>query len=390
MTSGRSSLRPVLSALAFAVCAAGCRTVDTAPPSSVAPAAGVPSPASNPALNAKPLLRRGMNLGNALDAPSEGEWGVVLDASDFVSFKQAGFDHVRLPVRFNAHAGAAAPYEVDRAFFARVDWAIAQALANGLAVVVDFHHYMDLMSDPDGHRDRFLAIWKQIAERYKDQPQAVCFELLNEPNDKLTADKWNAILGDALRIVRTTNPTRTVVVEGVFWASAKNLRDTLVVPEGDANLVGSFHMYQPILCTHQGAPWMGPEYQTTGVVYPGPPAAALTPAPAASAVPWVRGWFDRYNHEPAATNPSGLSTVADELDTAQAWATRHRLPVYMGEFGSGDVADAASRARWTKATRTEAERRGFGWAYWDDGGSFKVYERPTRTWVTALKAALLE
>ena len=41
-------------------------------------------------------------------------------------------------------------------------------------------------------------------------------------------------------------------------------------------------------------------------------------------------------------------------------------------------------------TRTMAEKDGFGWAYWDDGASFKAYDRAKRDWVGYLKAALLD
>jgi len=331
-----------------------------------------------------------MNLGDALDAPTEGAWGVVLGASDFTAVRQAGFDHVRLPIRFSAHAGTSAPYTIDADFFARVDWAVGQALANDLAVIVDVHHYEEMEQQPEAERTRFCAIWRQIAGRYAASSPAVVFELLNEPSKAMKAPEWNAILVDALRIVRESNPTRLVVLEGVDWASAQNLRDTLVIPEGDLNLIGSFHMYQPILFTHQGASFMPPEFQTRGVVFPGPPATPIAPAGPASSATWVREWLDRYNTLPADRNPSGPATIADQLDMAATFVQRRHLPVYMGEFGAIDHADPASRAAWTRATRMEAERRGFGWAYWDDGGAFKAYDRATRTWVPYLKAALLE
>jgi endoglucanase len=331
-----------------------------------------------------------MNLGNALEAPHEGDWGVVLQESDFPRVHAAGFDHVRVPVRFNAHAGTDPPYAIDATFFARVDWAVEQALANGMAVVVDLHNYDEIMKEPEAHRARFVALWRQIAEHYRSSPDAVCFELLNEPHDKLTADEWNAILAEALQAVRASNPTRTVIVEGVDWASAKNLRDTLSVPD-DPNVVPSFHMYQPILFTHQGAPWMDASFQTRGVRYPGPPASPMSPS---TSVTWVRDWFARYNREPAAANPSGPTTIAEQLDMAASFAEARaaRVPrggaVYMGEFAAIDVADMASRVAWTRATRIAAEQRGFGWAYWDDGGSFAAYDRKGGAWSPQLLAAL--
>ncbi len=339
-----------------------------------------------PAPSVPPTLQRGMNLGNALDAPTEGDWGVTLDASDFDSVRAAGFDHVRLPVRFSAHASSSG--EVDADFLARVDWAVDQALSRGLSIVIDFHHYEEIMKEPDENAARFVAIWKNVAAHFAKRPPHVYFELLNEPNGALTEAKWNAMIPPALAAVRATNPTRKVILEGVFWASAKNLRDTLVIPK-DANLVGSFHMYQPILFTHQGASWMPPEYATKGVVFPGPPARRVQPAPATADVAWARDWFARFNGEPESTNPCGAATIASELDIAKGFADRTGLEVYMGEFGVMDTADDRSRQAWLRLVRVEAEKRHFGWAYWDDGGAFAIYDRKSHAWKTALEAALL-
>ncbi len=46
-----------------------------------------------------PGFMRGINLGNALDAPQEGAWGVTLEEKHFAMAKAAGLDHIRLPVR---------------------------------------------------------------------------------------------------------------------------------------------------------------------------------------------------------------------------------------------------------------------------------------------------
>ncbi|HKD37098.1 MAG TPA: hypothetical protein VKB78_09865, partial [Pirellulales bacterium] len=57
---------------------------------------------------------RGINLGNALEAPHEGDWGVTLKESYFEAIASAGFDSVRIPVRWSAHAAESQPYTIDK------------------------------------------------------------------------------------------------------------------------------------------------------------------------------------------------------------------------------------------------------------------------------------
>lgn len=332
---------------------------------------------------------RGINLGNALDAPAEGDWGVTLQEAHFEMAREAGLDHVRLPVRFSAHAEAEAPYAVDEAFFERVDWAIEQATSRGLSIIVDLHHYLELMEDPEAHRARFLGIWAQIAARYQEQPSSVAFELVNEPNSALTPELLNDLTAQAIELVRETNPTRLIIADCYFWANADYL-SSLVLPEDDPNVAATFHMYQPILFTHQGAEWNGPEFGTTGLVFPAPPSRPVTPVPAAAAVSWVRQWINAYNEAPLLENPGGAAMVFEHFGYVEDYIERTGIPVYLGEFGVIDKADAKSRENYVRLIREEAERRDIGWAYWDDGGSFEAMRIEEGDWLPYLKSALLD
>jgi endoglucanase len=301
-------------------------------------------------------LGRGINLGNALEAPKEGEWGVTLKADYFKAIKEAGFNSVRLPVKWSAHAKADAPYTIDPTFFARVDWAIDQALANKLNIVVNVHHYAEMDTQPDQQLPRLVAIWQQIAERYKDRPDGVYFELLNEPHDKLVDGKWNATIPKLLAAVRATNPTRPVIVGPAYWNAIWAL-DKLELPATDRHLILTVHYYDPFQFTHQGASWAKGSEKWKG-----------------------RKWTG---------SDAERDAVRKQFEKANAWAKKHDRPVFLGEFGAYSQADMESRARWTRCVVQEAERLGWSWAYWEFCSGFGAYDPRTDKWREPLKEALV-
>ena len=304
----------------------------------------------------KGVLGRGINLGNALEAPKEGEWGVTLKAEYFAAIKKAGFATVRLPVRWSAHAGKEAPYTIDPKLAERVDWAIDQALMNELNIIVNVHHYGEMDDAPDEHLPRLLGLWQQIAARYKDRPARVYFELLNEPHGKLTETKWNAAVPKLLAVVRKTNPKRPIIIGPGQWNSIRAL-DKLELPKDDRNLIVTVHCYDPFEFTHQGASWVKGSEKWKGRTWDGTDAEK--------------------------------SAITKQLEKAATWAKSHDRPVFLGEFGAFQEADMKSRARWTHFVAREAERLGFSWSYWEFCSGFGAYDSKSEVWREGLKSALV-
>lgn len=371
----------------------------TATPRAATPTA-IPSPTPTPqptlAPPAVPLdrfaqgrrLGRGVNLGNALEAPKEGEWGMVLQKEYFRLIAQAGFDTIRVPIRWSAHALEAPPYTVDENFFQRVDWVIENGLANGLNVVINMHHYEEIFQRPDEHVERFLAIWGQIATRYKDKPDTVYFEPLNEPHAGLTRDKWARLLGDTILAIRRIDNRHTLIVAGADWGGYRGLANLRLL-EGEDNYVCTFHFYDPMLFTHQGATWSGSGYQTLGVTWPGPPATPVTVDPEAAKVGSTLTWLRQYNTLPVETNPAGYKMIRDAFDRAAQVGEKLSCVLWLGEFGAFEKADMQSRINWTAFVREEAEARGMSWAYWEFGSGFGVYDRAAERWHQGLLKALI-
>ena len=306
----------------------------------------------------KPPFGRGINIGNALEAPKEGEWGVVIKEEYFDVIKTAGFDSVRTPVAWWAHAEESPPYQIDPKFFQRVDSVINQAFNRHLVIIVNMHHYGALSQDPEKHRERFLALWQQIAEHYRGYRPELALELLNEPQGNLTAAKWNSLLKEAIGVVRATNPKRDLLVGPANWNGLDELPN-LELPEDDRHLIVTFHYYSPYHFTHQGVPSLGEKgKQWEGTKWTGTDAER--------------------------------QAITDDLDKAVTWSVKHRRPLFLGEFGTFNKADMESRARWTKFMADEALKRKIGFAYWEFCSGFGAYDPDKNEWIEPIKQALLD
>lgn len=301
-------------------------------------------------------LGRGMNLGNALEAPNEGEWGVVLEDWFFEKIKNAGFHSVRIPVRWSAHAAADPPYALEAMFVDRVKWAVEQALSRELLVVLNIHHYDELIQDPAGEKARFLGIWRNIAAEFKDYPGELIFEVLNEPNGDLNTALWNSYLAEAIAVIRERNPGRTIMVGPANWYSLYYLSN-LDLPGDDQNIIVSFHYYNPFQFTHQGAEW-------------------VTGSDAWLGTTWI-GTMDEQQ------------AVLDDLTFAADWGALHNRPLNIGEFGAYYKADMTSRARWTAFVTSRAEMLDMSWSYWEFIAGFGAYDPAADEWRTPLLNALI-
>ncbi len=306
--------------------------------------------------DSNPLMRRGINIGNALEAPNEGEWGVYIKDEYFRIIKEAGFDTVRIPIRWSGHAETSPPYKIEEDFLQRVEWVVNKSLEQNLVTIINIHHYEEIMQNPNEHKNRFLELWRQISEYFKDYPENLFFELLNEPHGNLSDDLWNELIEEAVEIIRETNPTRKIVVGPTGWNSVYNL-DGLIVPAGDENIVVTFHFYTPFEFTHQGAEW-------------------VSPSPSVG-----RKWVGDESEQRQITN---------ELDIAVQWSTQHgNITLFLGEFGAYSKADMDSRAIWTYFVAREAEKRNISWCYWEFCSGFGAYDPKNEVWRTRLLSALI-
>jgi endoglucanase len=271
----------------------------------------------------------------------------------FQRIHEGGFQTVRINLQAFQHMNDANQLSV--AWFKTLDWAVKNALANNLRVILDEHDYGICGTAADASKPKLLAFWEQVAEHYKDAPNGVMFEILNEPNTQLTAEVWNAWLKEALAIIRKTNPRRNVIVGPASWNNIHYL-DKLRLPAGDRDIIATVHYYLPMEFTHQGASW---------------------------------------NH--ATANLSGVTwgtlvekrLLEDDFSGVQQWSKSENRPILLGEFGAYDKGEMDSRVRYTSFVARTAEHLGWAWTYWQFDSDFIVWDMAKDDWVHAIWKALV-
>jgi endoglucanase len=338
-----------------------CMALATLGAACEAPASAGPQDSTATAATAFPM-RTCVNLGNALEAEVEGSWGYTIRQQDLSRIHAAGFDGVRLPVRWDPHTGPAPGYAVDRAWMERVAQVVDQSLAEGLMVQLDVHHFEGLVENPNSpvEEARFLAIWSQISQRFQGYDNRLMFELLNEPfGDNWTNARLEQLHAAALRIIRRTNPTRFVILGAIRWNTLDGLDGSDgqrgYRPPNDPHIALTFHSYSPYEFTHQGADWLG-----------------------ADAPQWHRRW---------GTN-ADLNALHWEGVRAAEASQRLGLAIQLGEFGVLNEISADQRLLWLRTMREAMDQRGVAWCVWDYAGAFNIYDRDRETWVPGTREAL--
>ena len=234
-----------------------------------------------------PLLLRGVGLGNWL-LPEGYMWGfgdstasprqieALLDdllgdevaaafweqfrrrfitEEDIRLIAQQGFDHVRLPLNWRVLMTSGGAWLEDG--FACIDRLIAWCRAHGLTVLLDLHgapggqtgtNIDDSLGLPElfmdeRNADLTVALWTEIARRYRDEPTVLGYDLLNEP----LPDEWQHRYPDELvslyrRItsaIRSVDPHHLIMYEGTHWATGWDIFTEV----WDENSVLQFHKY---------------------------------------------------------------------------------------------------------------------------------------------------
>lgn len=192
---------------------------------------------------------------------------------DIDSMKSWGFNSVRLPMHYNLYTLPVEdePVKGENTWlekgFQMTDSLLSWAEANEMYLILDMHaapggqgHDVNISDrDPSKpslwesreNREKLIALWKKLAERYKDEPWIGAYDIINEPNwtfeegknkngieDTLNAP-LKKLLVDITNAIREVDSRHIIIIEGNGWGNNYNG----ILPPWDDNMVISFHKY---------------------------------------------------------------------------------------------------------------------------------------------------
>ena len=319
-------------------------------------------------------LRHGINASEWF-AQSPGNYAAArtnsfTDDADIALMAQIGFDSVRLSID-------ATPLEqwpqgkdgLNADFMGRLDHAVDQMIAKGMAVQIDIHpesDYKKRVSTTGDGVDRFVMLWRKLAAHYADRNSDLIFyEIMNEPEEH-DPYRWAGVQARAAAAIREVAPKNTIIATGPNYSSIADLLTQH--PLADGNVIYNFHFYEPHEFTHQGAGWGGTWWiYTHDIPYPaseGSMAKSLAEVPdAANRYALEHYWLDHWD----------AHRIRLQIDAAAAWGKENNVPLICNEFGAyRRVTDPASRMNWIRDVRTALESDDIGWTMWDYRGGFGV------------------
>jgi len=195
-----------------------------------------------------------------------------------------GFDIVNLPVTWMPFIGDAPDYKVNKVRLQRVAEAVNMAKNAGLKIIINVNHDDGWMNGESFSDDgwlridkaakseeakkeitaKFQAVWRQIAEYFKDYGDYLIFRSMGEPTDgnwslpiaQASLDivnEWNKVFVDTVRATGGNNSSRFLILPG-YGADARFTIGNFILPPDSKNnvnkLIVSLHYYQPWDLTH--------------------------------------------------------------------------------------------------------------------------------------------
>ncbi|MDO4491148.1 MAG: cellulase family glycosylhydrolase [Lachnospiraceae bacterium] len=315
-------------------------------------------------------FQKGVNLGGWISqfaAYDHEHFRSFITEKDIADIAALGFDHVRVPVDYNVLEDE----EGNRldSGFEYLKNCYNWCRKHNLNMLVDLHECYGYSFDPlkkDMDREkffydealqaRFLHLWTEIAETFREDPVHVAFEPLNEVVLGEVADAWNKVLRNYLKTIRAICPDHYVVFGSVRYSHVESV--PLLEKPTDDKVVFNFHCYEPLVFTHQGAYWIEEMPSDFRVSYPLPVEEMR--AASREALPGSGGAI--FNEDVTELSPAFFEKI---FEPALKKAEEDDVALYCGEYGVIDLAANDAKLRWLQDIHAVFHKYHIGYALWN-------------------------
>ena len=330
-------------------------------------------------------IKRGTNVSHWLSQSEQrGEARRLhIQEDDFERLEALGFDFVRIPideVQFWDEQGNKLPEAWEL-----LSKALDQARKHNLRAIVDLHiirsHYFNAVNEgaqaantlftSEKSQQDLINLWYQLSDFLKDRScDWVAYEFMNEP----VADEheqWNQLVAKVHKALRKVEPQRTLVIGSNRWQGHETMK-YLKVPQGDKNIILSFHYYNPMILTHYGA-WWHPVGKYTGKVnYPG---VLVSKEDYESAPDALKPELKQYTEQ-----VWDINTIRAQFKDAIEAAKKYGLQLFCGEWGVYEPVDRELAYNWTRDMLTVFDEFNIAWTTWCYDADFGFWDQQRHTY----------
>lgn len=240
----------------------------------------------------------GINFGNTMDGhsamvPSETAWQPRVAAKEQItSMHDGGYNTIRIPVTWGKKVSfdeETGEYSIDSAWLDRVNEVVDYAIDNGMYVIINIHHdgvnwsrgWFNIgKNDIDSVMEKYAAVWRIIAERFKDYDEHLIFESMNEmtcaQND---GNMWNGgafeydvdiirnfnqLFVNTVRSTGSNNTKRWLASKGHFAYTGRIEMPIDPLNEGVSHQMYSAHIYNSVENRYKGIKELADNYKDLG------------------------------------------------------------------------------------------------------------------------------
>lgn len=283
-----------------------------------------------------------------------------VDGSAYKYASELGANSIRLLIRHSFLEPYETPLSYDIPALNWLDLQIKHAKQNNLLVTLALvlPHGGDWLDKSDGKdfriwnddalQQRFIAMWKVLAERYANEETVLGYDLFNVPiTDDQSGQSYYDLLDKTIQSIRCIDENHLIVVSKLYGCHGTG--DDLDSPKyykrvNWKNILYDYHFYDPIDYTHQYAGWIG--NHSDGGSYPDDTILESV--------------------EDGVSLPRNKDYLLRRLSNILQFGRDNEVPVHIGEIGlTHHCYNEKGGLNWIRDVKDILKDHNVGYYYWD-------------------------